>query len=233
MKENSFFITGTDTGVGKTWAALCLMRLLQARGLRMLGMKPVATGAIQREGRWVNEDALALRGAASFAVPYDQVNPYVYAPPTSPHIAAALAGEAIDLARIVKLFKVLEASADGVLVEGVGGWLAPLGARERVADLALALDLPVILVVGMRLGCLNHALLSHAAIRASGATWAGWIANHPVHDFPYAAETLALLTAELEGPPLAGLPHGIVPDRLQAAVFPTAGLDGTLRLLGS
>lgn len=207
MKKKGFFITGTDTGVGKTWATLYLMRVLQAQGLKVAGMKPVATGAFLRGEHWVNEDALALRRAAPVPLPYERVNPYVFEPPASPHIAAELAGETIELPRLVEACAELQEVADCVLVEGVGGWKVPLNRRETVADLAVALGLPVILVVGLRLGCLNHALLTHAAIRSSGARFAGWIANHPLRDFPYASENIRTLTAALECPPLLDLAY--------------------------
>jgi dethiobiotin synthetase len=208
IEKKGFFITGTDTGVGKTWATLYLMNVLQKRGLKIVGMKPVATGAVLSEGRWVNEDALALQRAASIPVPYEQVNPFLFEPPVSPHIAAAQAGRAIEITRIVNIFSKLTEFADGVAVEGVGGWKVPLNGREQVADLAKALKIPVILVIGLRLGCLNHALLTHAAIASSGVEFAGWIANRMVRDFPYAAEHIETLTAELGGPPLAVLPYG-------------------------
>jgi dethiobiotin synthetase len=207
MKKKGFFITGTDTGVGKTWATLYLMRLLQSSGLKVIGMKPVATGAILSGGRRVNEDALALQQAASVPLPYERVNPYVFGPPASPHIAAELTGETIELPRLVEACTELQEVADCVLVEGVGGWKVPLNRRETLADLAVALGLPVILVVGLRLGCLNHALLTHAAIQTSGARFAGWIANHPLRDFPYAAENIRTLAAALGCPPLLHLTY--------------------------
>lgn len=207
MKGKGFFITGTDTGVGKTWATLCLMRGLQARGLNVAGMKPVATGAVLDEGRWVNEDALALQRAASIALPYERVNPYVFEPPVSPHIAAEQAGQPIDPQRIVDICAELQEFADCVLVEGVGGWKVPLNRCEYVADLAVALGLPVILVVGLRLGCLNHALLTHAAIQSSGANFAGWIANHLVRDLPYAHANIRTLAEALGRPPLLELTY--------------------------
>lgn len=207
MRQTGFFITGTDTGIGKTWATLSLMRALRARGLCVLGMKPVATGAVWRAGRWVNEDALALQAAASMALPYEQVNPYAYGPPVSPHIAAAEAGRPIEIEHIVKVFKGLPA-ADHVLVEGVGGWAVPLDGRKRVADLALALDLPVVLVVGLRLGCLNHALLTQAAIVSAGAEFAGWVANRIEPDFASTGQNIETLTREFASPPLAVLPCG-------------------------
>lgn len=206
-KANGLFITGTDTGVGKTWATLCLMRALQSRGLRVVGMKPVATGAVWREGRLVNEDALALREAGSVSLPYELVNPYVFEPPVSPHIAADLAGERIELARVVEIFHELRRLADGVLVEGVGGWKVPLNEREQVADLAMAVGLPVIMVVGLRLGCLNHALLTYESINSSDIRLAGWIANQVASDFPYADENVRTIDLALGLPPMARLPY--------------------------
>lgn len=206
-KANGLFITGTDTGVGKTWATLCLMRALQSRGLRVVGMKPVATGAVWREGRLVNEDALALQEAGSVSLPYELVNPYVFEPPVSPHIAAGLAGERIELARVVEIFHELRRLADGVLVEGVGGWKVPLNEREHLADLAMAVGLPVIMVVGLRLGCLNHALLTHESINSSDIRFAGWIANQVASDFPYADENVRTIDLALGLPHLARLPY--------------------------
>jgi dethiobiotin synthetase len=207
MKKKGFFITGTDTGVGKTWATLSLMAMLQGQGLKVVGMKPVATGAVLNEGRWVNEDALALQQAASIPLPYELVNPYVFEPPVSPHIAANQAGRTIDLTRIAEAFGELQEAADCVLVEGVGGWKVPLNRRDSVADLAAALGLPVIMVVGLRLGCLNHALLTHAAIRSSAVDFAGWIANHLVRDLPYAAENIRTLNEALGCPSLKELAY--------------------------
>lgn len=207
MRKKGFFITGTDTGVGKTFATLWLMQALRERGLSVVGMKPVATGAVWRGGVLVNEDALALQAAASIPLPYAQVNPYVFEPPTSPHIAAAAAGQKINLERIVETFEELRDTADCILVEGVGGWKVPLNEREQVADLARVLGLPVILVVGLRLGCLNHALLTEAAFAASGTDFAGWIANRIVGDLPYLSETLRTLGTALGNPPLISLPY--------------------------
>jgi dethiobiotin synthetase len=201
------FITGTDTGVGKTVATLALMRFFQSRGLNVVGMKPVATGALWRDGRWVNEDALALQRAGSVTLDYEQVNPYLFEPPASPHIAAIKAGCEIDLRRIVQIYRELEEWADLVLVEGIGGWLVPLNERERVADLARALNVPVVLVVGLRLGCLNHALLTGAAIATGGVAWAGWIGNSLQRDFLFMAENLETLQAGLSPPLLGVLPY--------------------------
>lgn len=230
-KASGLFITGTDTGIGKTWATLCLMRALQSRGLSVVGMKPVATGAIWREGRLVNEDALALQEAGSVSLPYELVNPYVFEPPVSPHIAAELAGERIDSARIVEVFHELRRRADCVLVEGVGGWKVPLNEREQVADLAMALGLPVIMVVGLRLGCLNHALLTYESIKASDIRHAGWIANQITSDFPYAEENIRTLDLALGLPPLAQLPYFEAPCQPPECGLAPHEADEILRVL--
>lgn len=230
-KANGLFITGTDTGVGKTWATLCLMRALQSRGLRVVGMKPVATGAVWWEGRLVNEDALALQEAGSVSLPYELVNPYVFEPPVSPHIAAGLAGRNIDLARIVDISHELRQLADCVLIEGVGGWRAPLNEREQVAELAMAVGLPVILVVGLRLGCLNHALLTHESIKASGAGLAGWIANHMISDFPYVEENIRTIDVALGLSPLARIPYFEAPCQPTGRGLSPSETDEILRVL--
>lgn len=170
------FVTGTDTGVGKTWVSLALMRHLQMRGLRVVGMKPVASGCEHHEGRLVNADACLLRSHSSAEVPYDDVNPYAFEPPIAPHLAAAEVGTHIDLERVAAAHDRLQRHGAATVVEGVGGWLVPLDGSHTVADMALRLRLPVILVVALRLGCLNHALLSVQSIRAHGATLAGWVA---------------------------------------------------------
>ncbi len=222
-QKTGFFITGTDTGIGKTWATLCLMRELQAQGRTVAAMKPVATGGFFQGGRLVNEDALALRAAASVDLPYEWVNPFVYEPPVSPHIAAAEAGMPVDRGVIRAAYAHLAAVADCVLVEGVGGWEVPLGHSLRVADLAAALGLPVILVVGLRLGCLNHALLTREAITVSGAEFAGWIANQVEAGFPRVPENIATLAEAWGVPPLATLPHGGAIPPLFHDEFPKPG----------
>lgn len=177
MRTKGLFVTGTDTGCGKTEIALGLMGALQAQGLRVAGMKPVASGSELTDSGWRNEDAVRLRARTSFDVPYDWVNPYAFEPPIAPHLAAEEAGVAIDLERIAALFGALADRADLVVVEGVGGWLVPLGPGSTVADLPLRLGVPVLLVVGLRLGCINHTLLTAEGIRASGARLLGWVAN--------------------------------------------------------
>lgn len=171
------FITGTDTEIGKTVVARLLVTALVQRGETVAVMKPVAAGSERTAEGWRNDDALALMAAANVEAPYELVNPYALARPVSPHLAAAEAGVDIELDRVVACYQALAARASWVVVEGVGGWHVPLSEDETVADMAGALDLPVILVVGMRLGCLNHALLTDQAIRASRARTLGWVAN--------------------------------------------------------
>lgn len=206
------FVTGTDTGVGKTLVAAGLVRGLVSLNQRVAVMKPVASGAVRADsGKLHNEDALELQSASNIASPLSQINPYCFEPAIAPHIAAREAGVRIDIEQIVQSFRELGASADWVVVEGAGGWLAPLNVLENdqqtFADIALALQLPVMLVVGLRLGCLNHALLTRQAIAAKGARFAGWVGNTLEPDMPRLAENLAALTAFLERPPLAVVPY--------------------------
>lgn len=202
------FVTGTDTGVGKTHVSLALIRGLIRDGRRVAAMKPVAAGATQQPGGLRNEDALLLAAAANVPVPYETLNPYCLVPPVSPHIAAEEAGIVIDPAVIRREFDKLRAQADCVVVEGAGGWLAPISRTQTMEDVALALDLPVILVVGLRLGCLSHAMLTAKAVRASGLRLVHWIANAIEPQFERSTENLAWLSAAL-GPPLAVVPHSL------------------------
>lgn len=200
------FVTGTDTGVGKTVVSLALMALLQGKGYTVAAMKPVASGCTRDRGRLVNDDACRLRLQADLALPYDDVNPYAFEPAIAPHLAAAEVARCIDLEVIAEAHSRLAARADCTLVEGVGGWLVPLNAHQTVADLALRLGLPVVLVVGIRLGCLNHALLSARSIDAHGTPLAGWVANHLAPDTQRAAENVDSLRARIEAPLLGELP---------------------------
>ncbi len=172
------FIAGTDTGVGKTLIASALLHGLAARGLRAAGLKPVAAGARRRGAVWHNEDVRQLLAAGNVAVPADWINPYCFAPAIAPHIAARESGVPIRMAGIAQSHARLARLADVVVVEGVGGLLVPLGPRLNAADIPARLGLPVLLVVGLRLGCLNHALLTVEAAQARGLRLAGWIANH-------------------------------------------------------
>lgn len=172
-----YFITGTDTGVGKTFVTCALLHTLKAQRIAAIGMKPVAAGGNMTPDGLRNDDIEALRDASSVKLDSEDLNCYLFAEPIAPHIAAANEDVDIDLDVIRQRFDQLAELADVVLVEGVGGFIVPLGDSVDTADLAADLDLPVILVVGMRLGCLNHALLTQEAIRARGLTLAGWVAN--------------------------------------------------------
>ncbi len=207
MPTRGLFIAGTDTEVGKTRAAVSVVRTLVRAGVRVAVMKPVAAGAATTAKGLRNSDAASLAAAANVAAAYELVNPYCLAAPVSPHIAAAEAGISIELGHITECFRELARRAECVIVEGAGGWLAPIGERQTMADVACALQLPVILVVGLRLGCLNHALLSARAIETSGLRLAGWIANHVDPRLERARENAATLERLLDGPPLAALPY--------------------------
>lgn len=210
------FITGTDTGVGKTLVAAAFLRAFANRGLRAIGMKPVAAGCIEHHGRLINEDVIALVAASNVAAAEDDINPYGFQPPIAPHLAAALAGRPISLEKIRMAYAALCRKADRVVVEGAGGLLVPLGEAQDFADLARVLELPVVLVVGMRLGCLNHALLSAEAILSRGLQFAGWVANTLDPDMAEFTANLQTLRARLQAPLLGILPFG-PPDPAAAA----------------
>jgi dethiobiotin synthetase len=212
------FITGTDTGVGKTLVAAGLLRGLVARGSRAVGMKPVAAGIVAGAAR--NDDVTALIAAGNVEAPLADVNPYAFAPAIAPHLAAARAGVAIDLDRIASAYERLCALADVVIVEGAGGAMVPLGARIDMLDVAARLDLPVVLVVGIRLGCLNHALLSALAINARGLRLAGWVANRidpAMRDIDANVATLALRLPAPLAVDIAWRADGAPPLRLHRA----------------
>ncbi|MBD8525207.1 dethiobiotin synthase [Pseudoxanthomonas sp. CAU 1598] len=200
------FVTGTDTGVGKTHVSQALLLALGSQGWRSAAMKPVASGCTLQHGQWQNDDALALQAAASLQRDYVDVNPYALPEPTAPQIAARRVDCRIEMAPVLSAAQRLAVGADLLLVEGVGGWMAPLGDALMQADLARALNCQVILVVGLRLGCLNHALLSERAIRADGLPLAGWIGSALAPDFAHAADYHQLLEQQLECPWLGSLP---------------------------
>jgi dethiobiotin synthetase len=211
-----YYLPGTDTGAGQTFATGALQLAARAGGSRALGMKPVASGCQWTEHGWRNDDALALIAHGSGGAEYAQVNPYALPAATAPEIAAALAGTEIELAPILAAHAALAAQADWVFVEGVGGWLAPLSATLDQPALVRALGLPVILVVGLRLGCLNHARLSTRAILADGIPLAGWIACDEDPGLEYPGEYFEALRRLLPAPLLGRLPH--VGERGPAAV---------------
>jgi len=187
------FITGTDTEIGKTFVSSLLINLLAEEKLQVIGMKPIASGAKEVDGVLKNEDALSLIKASNVKTDYQIINPYVFEPAVSPHIAAEQVNTEIEFTKIQNNYEQLTKISDVVVVEGVGGWYAPLTCHTTVADLAIALKLPVILVVGLRLGCLNHALLTAQAIRQSGLPIAGWVANHVEKDFSSAEKNIETL----------------------------------------
>jgi len=197
MKARGLFVTGTDTGVGKTRVAVALIHMLRAQGLRVAAMKPVSAGNAPGE---LNEDVMALRQAANVMADVRDVNPYAFEPAIAPHIAAEQAGVRIDLDVIAAAYARLAALADVVVVEGAGGWRVPLNEHEDMADLAQRLGLPVVLVVGLRLGCLSHALLTAESVASRPLPWAGWVGNHIDPAMPSQAANIAALRARLPGP---------------------------------
>jgi dethiobiotin synthetase len=207
MTAAGYFITGTDTGVGKTRVATGLIAAFQQRGKRVLGMKPVACGHSPHVGSYINDDVLQI-AAITGQHPEDlALCPYSLAAPVSPNIAAEYAAISIEIPRIVLYLHELAASSDLVIVEGAGGWLVPISATQTMADVAVALQLPVILTVGLRLGCLNHALLTTTAIRQSGLMLAGWIANQLDPVMLAVDANIDTLSRMIGQPPLTSLPH--------------------------
>ena len=196
------FITGTDTGIGKTYVSLRLMHVLQQAGLRVAGMKPVASGAAWLNGRLMNEDAQALLLAGTQELPYEWVNPFVYEQPISPHLAAEKAGSPVRFGVIRECYERLAHGSDVVIVEGVGGWLVPLNEEQDLSDLARFMGLPVLMVVGIRLGAINHARMTHALIQQSGVPFLGWIANHGLTEGAASVEIEGALAACLGEAPL-------------------------------
>jgi dethiobiotin synthetase len=224
--SRAVFIAGTDTGIGKTHAACTLLHALRAAGYNACGMKPVASGCVPTPQGLRNDDALALQAAGSAPLPYALINPIALRDPLSPHLAAAHEGIEISLTPLRRAFDVLSDTHQRVVVEGVGGWLVPLGPGLFAADIARQWRLPVILVVGLRLGCLNHALLSARAIEADGCRLLGWIGNCIDPEMAAPEENLATLRDLLPAPCLGVLPHGVAP--MQAA----SRLDAAVAVLG-
>lgn len=201
-----FFVTGTDTGVGKTTVTQQLMRQRVALGQRVVGMKPVASGCETINDQWQNEDVAAMQAITNVVAPLDWVNPYRFDPPIAPHIAAAEVGVHIDIAVIVEAYQQLSRLADSVIVEGAGGLMVPLNAHHTLVDLIQALQLPTLMVVGMRLGCINHALLTQHVLQSHGLPLCGWVANQIDPQMRNFSENLATLTAHL-GPPQWVMPY--------------------------
>jgi dethiobiotin synthetase len=223
----SYFVTGTDTGVGKTLATAALLRRLRESGVSVAGMKPIAAGAIAGPEGPANEDALILQAESSVRHPYAMVNPWLFEPAIAPHIAAAESGVVIDTARIVAAHAQLSAGVDVVLAEGAGGFLVPLDSKDNCAKLPALLGMDVILIIGLRLGCLNHAFLTAEAIASRGLTLAGWIGNSVDPAFARRDANLATLEARIAAPCLGIIPWMAKPDVATAA----ASLHEAARLL--
>lgn len=219
----SYFITGTDTGVGKTLVSCALLHAFAAQGKRVAGFKPVAAGCDDDDH---NEDAKHLRAASSIQATYGQFNPYCFPHAIAPHLAAKHAGARIDFSRILASYQELAGQTDEVIVEGVGGFCVPLNEKQDSADLAKELDLPVILVVGMRLGCINHTLLTLRAIADYQLECAGWVANVLDADLAALQENIDALRERIGAPLLGVIPHMAEPDAQAAVECLNLGLLG-------
>ncbi|GAB2893439.1 dethiobiotin synthase [Microbulbifer echini] len=214
----SYFVAGTDTEVGKTFVSAALLTAAANAGLQTAAVKPVASGCVRTENGLRNEDALLLQEAMTMPLGYQQVNPFALEPAIAPHIAAIEAGTQLNVARMAGVCRgVMCAGADLVLIEGAGGWRTPLGPRAFLSQLPRELNTPVILVVGMRLGCINHALLTAEAIRRDGLPLAGWVANFVCPEMVRGEENLATLEALLPAPLLGVVPHSVAGDYREVA----------------
>ena len=205
MRTKGFFITGTDTGIGKTRVTLAIIQAYKARGMKVSGMKPVASGCIEKDGELKNEDALIIQSISSEPYSYKQINPYAFKEPIAPHFAAENAGTSIDIEKIVDAYNSLAEQNDIVIVEGAGGWRVPMSADFSTCDVVRALDIPVILVVGLRLGCINHALLTNQAIQSDNILLAGWVANCIDQDYQNVGKTVQTLARHITAPLLGKL----------------------------
>jgi len=205
--SNGYFITGTDTDVGKTWISLGMIEALTQQGKKVGVMKPVSAGCEQTTDGLRNQDASLLQQHSNIELSYSNINPYAFEAAIAPHIAAANAGVRMDIETLYQHLQAIERHSDCVIVEGAGGWQVPLNDFQTMADLARRFQLPVILVVGMRLGCLNHALLSVESIRASGLPLAGWIANQLDPQMDCMEENIASLKQMIDAPMLGQIPH--------------------------
>ncbi|HEY0660171.1 MAG TPA: dethiobiotin synthase [Lysobacter sp.] len=219
MNARGIYITGTDTGIGKSVASAALLHALRGRGQRAIGMKPVASGCERTSEGWRNEDALLLQAASAPTPEYSAVNPFALPLPLAPELAAADAGVTLSLPPIREAYARLAARAEMVVVEGVGGWAAPLSATLDQLDVVRALELPVVLVVGLRLGCINHARLTARAIAADGVRLAGWIANGIDPGMERQDANFALLQQRLEAPCWGRLPYRTAPDPAELATW--------------
>lgn len=203
----AYFVTGTDTEIGKTLIASSLLLALTRTGARTAGMKPIAAGAQCRDGVWHNDDADALAEQASIALPPALTTPYLFRQATAPHIAATLENRPMSLPFILECYQQIAERAEAVVVEGVGGFRVPLNDSVDTADMAQQLGLPVVLVVGLRLGCISHSLLTVEAIAARGLRLAGWVANTVDPDLPNSDANVATLSARINAPLLGRVPR--------------------------
>jgi dethiobiotin synthetase len=207
MMKKGFFVAGTDTEIGKTTVSLSLLKLFAQQGYATAALKPVASGATRTEQGLRNQDALQLQQAATTDLAYEQVNPFAFAEPISPNFAAAKVKRELTAQQIVEACQsVLNSDAEIIVIEGIGGWVTPINNSETMADVAKQLGLPVVLVVGIRLGCLNHSLLTYEAIRKSGLPLAGWMANQIDNDMLCVEENIAYLQQQIDAPLLGILP---------------------------
>ncbi len=208
MINKTFFVTGTDTDAGKTFISAALLHKANSEGLRTLALKPVASGSELQDGALRNSDALILQAAMSEDMDYEQVNPYAFQPAIAPHIAAEQAGSRLAASRLAGFCRgALFTPHDFSLIEGAGGWRVPLNERENFSDLAREMNLPVILVVGLRLGCINHALLTIEAIASDGLQLAGWVANHVDPNMTCMDENFVTLKTRIRAPYLGFVPN--------------------------
>ena len=205
--NKGYFVTGTDTGAGKTWASIALMQAFQKKGYSSCGMKPIASGGSLCNDEMVSDDAILLIEASTCPAPYELTNPVCFETPSSPNIAADLEGRPIRLKQIMEAYKKILGHADRVIVEGIGGWRTPCLNSEGMATMVKEMQLPVILVVGMRLGCINHALLTQEAILADGVGYAGWIANCVAPDYLHTDKNLEYLRSHIKAPLLGVIPY--------------------------
>lgn len=227
--QHAYFVTGTDTEIGKTLVASALINAFAQRGLLSIGMKPIAAGAVLQDGIWQNDDVTMLTQASNvpaMSALTSLINPYLFSLPAAPHIAAQQQNSRIDVSFIVESYQqlVAQSQANVVIVEGVGGFKVPLNDEHDSADMAQLLGLPVILVVGMRLGCISQALLTVEAIAARGLTLAGWVANCPQGEMAYLAENIAALQQRINAPLLGQIPPLSTPEAQHAAQYLTLSL---------
>ena len=199
----NFFITGTDTEIGKTWFTVSLMTMLKKNGFSVMGMKPFATGATMTQDGLINEDARLIMQSCSKPAPYDLINPFVCEQPAAPTIASKRENVSIDLDQIIKSYNTLKSMADVVVVEGIGGWRVPITDEYYLSEFVKRLDLSVILVVGIRLGCINHAILTEEAIRSDGHDLCGWASNRLDRVYSHGEETVKIIKKRLNCPHIA------------------------------